>query len=377
VTTMPPNNSNSDVSPSGLDQHSLVVLEGRQAGARAQISVDAVVTVGTDLDNDVVLYSHNADPCRLTITGSEDAIELVVVEGVVLKNGEPLATGVIHEVDISETFSMADSVFAFTFATEISHSSSASTASLDQYASSDGAVATEHAPNRSFTYLCIAGGLILLTSVVTTGLVRAFQNEDNRKQSLQTELLESGYENLHFVPPQGDLPARVSGAVFSVEDRSKILSMAADTKTNVQLDLQINEELASAVQDVYRVNGITAEVSITGIGEVEVWTSTKNEELLIAVESSVKNDVPNVISLTTSNSIPAEKVVEQSPVADVDPDKQVTLVVAGADGYLMTRDKSRYFIGSMLPSGHYIKKIENGNVYVESTDGQSLVLEFN
>jgi len=208
-------------------------------------------------------------------------------------------------------------------------------------------------------------------------LVRAFQNEDNRKQSLKNEILAAGYDNLLYIPPQGDLPARVSGAVFSVGDRSKIMEMAADTKTNVQLDLQINEELEAAVQDVYRVNGITAEVSITGIGEVEVWTSTKNEKLLAAIESNIKNDVPNVISLVTSNSIPAEKVVEQSPVADIDPDKQVTLVVAGVDGYLMTRDKSRYFIGSMLPSGHTIRKIENGNVHVESPEGQALVLEFN
>jgi len=97
----------------------------------------------------------------------------------------------------------------------------------------------------------------------------------------------------------------------------------------------------------------------------------------MAIESSVKNDVPDVISLTTSNSIPVDEVVEESPVAEVDPDKQVTLVVAGVDGYLMTRDKSRYFIGSMLPSGHYIKKIEDGNVHVESPEGQAIVLEFN
>jgi len=352
---MPPENVTSDFSMSGLNTHTLVVLEGSQAGARADISSDAVLTVGTDLDNDVVLYAHNAEPSRITITGLDDAIELVVIEGTVLKNGEPLATGVIHEVDISESFSMADSVFAFNFATA---NSSLSQADSSHEGAPESNSSEALSPDRSFTYLCIAGGLILLTSVVTTGLVRAFQNEDNRKQSLQAELLDAGYENLYFEPAKGDAPARVSGAVFSVEDRAKILSLATDTQTSVQMDLQINEALIAAVQDVYRVNGITAEVDITGIGEVEVWTSTKNEELLMAIESSVKNDVPDVISLTTSNSIPVDEVVEESPVAEVDPDKQVTLVVAGVDGYLM-------------------KKIEDGNVHVESPEGQAIVLEFN
>jgi len=373
---MPPSNPTAAYGISGQDTHTLVVQKGRQAGARADIYPDAVVTIGTGLDNDVVLYSHGASPCQLTVTGTADTIEIVVVEGVVLKDGEPLAIGVIHEVAESEEFAMADSVFSFEFALP-DVDDEESVQPVDSKKGQNSQQSEEASITRPLTYLYIVGGLILLTSVVTTGLVRAFQNEDNRKQSLQSELAAAGYENLYFVPAQGSLPARISGAVFSVDDRAKILALAAETNTNVQLDLQVNDELASAVTDIYRVNGISADVNVTGIGEVEVWTSTRNVDSLINIESSVKTDIPDVLSLTTSNSLPAEKVVEPTPVAEVDPEKQVTLVVAGADGYIMTRDKSRYFIGSMLPSGHIIKKISDGKVFVEAADGQALVLDFN
>jgi len=382
---MPPSNPTANHSVTGQDTHTLIVLQGRQAGARANITPNSVVTVGTGLENDVVLYSHGANQYQLTITGTLDSVEIVVVEGVVLRNGEPLGNGVIYEVGDNEQFAMADSVFTFEFAEEEIYADASDPNDLavggDQTTGSAKAKAKakaeEASSNRSLTYLYIAGGLILLTSVVTTGLVRAFQNEDNRKKTFYEEISAAGYENLNVIPPQGDLPARVSGAVFSVEDRSDILALAVETGTSVELDLQINEELIGVVEDVYRVNGITADVSVSGIGEVEVWTSTKNSELLNSIEASIKNDIPDVISLTSTNSMPAEMVVEISPVAAIDPDKQVTLVVAGVDGYLMTRDKSRYFIGSMLPSGHIIQKIENGNVYVLAEDGKELVLEFN
>lgn len=363
-------NSTAHKSDSEAEKHSLVVLKGLQAGARADILRESTVTVGTGLENDVVLYSHGENQCQLMITGKPESIELVVVKGTVLKNGEPLDIGVAHKVSVREQFSMADSVFKF----ELASAQYSSQCDFSDYPPDRAGEATS---NRALTYLYIAGGLILLTTVVTTGLVRAFQNDGEQRKSFSQELSAAGYKSLHVIPSHGNLPAKVSGAVYSLEDRSNILAIAGDTQTEIELDLQINEDLAGNVEDIYRVNGIAADVRVTGIGEVEVWTSTRDNELLNSMESIIKKDIPDVLSLTTTNSIPDELVVEINPVASNDPDKQVTLVVAGADGYLMTRDKSRYFVGSILPSGHVIHKIDDGNVYVYSETGEILVLDFN
>ena len=58
-----------------------------------------------------------------------------------------------------------------------------------------------------------------------------------------------------------------------------------------------------------------------------------------------------------------------------DPAKRVVSVVGGDDGYVQTRDGSRYFVGAMLPDGHTVTAIEGQTVVVQK-DGRPTNLKF-
>ena len=55
--------------------------------------------------------------------------------------------------------------------------------------------------------------------------------------------------------------------------------------------------------------------------------------------------------------------------------KRVVSVVGGEDGYVQTRDGSRYFVGAVLPDGHTVTAIEEQSVTVQK-DGRITNLTF-
>jgi type III secretion protein D len=63
------------------------------------------------------------------------------------------------------------------------------------------------------------------------------------------------------------------------------------------------------------------------------------------------------------------------PPVPADPGKRIASLVPGDTAYLVTADGARYFVGSMLPSGHRITAIGAQSVTLEH-DGRESSLNF-
>jgi len=356
----------------------LTVIVGYQQDSEIQIPCGSVMYAGTALDNDIVLYSPTARSCRLQIDASINEVKITVLEGE-LERGDELMLQK-HSFSVVDSDVLAVDGLRFVITRDDTQRFDGG-ASAEKTHDRNGHASLNQPLNKwtnlPLILLSLGLGLVLIifAYTISTGLVRAFN--DDTENAFKKILSEEGFGHLAYVEPSEQTNGRLSGIVETSQEKNRLLELSGAREESIDVDLQVNETFTAPIVDLYRVNGIKADVVATGFGEITVWTSTSNLEALESIEANVKTDFPSVVALTANNVLPAEKLIvaEDVRVAIRDPDKQVTLVVAGPKGYLMTKDKSRYFVGSMLPSGHVIEKIEAGDVFV-SLDGKHVKLEF-
>ena len=180
--------------------------------------------------------------------------------------------------------------------------------------------------------------------------------------------------------PWSDLDVTRAGGVLAVDgvlpDRAAVREL--DALLAGQGDAYVNRvetdaTLAAKVLDVLRVNGVEAELAGSSGGEVAVATAEPAERDLDALRRVVERDVPALASLAIDNVPPPPSTPPASPRAD--PGKRVALVVSAPPAHVVTEDRSRYFVGALLPSGHRIVEIADNRVSLEK-DGRTTELEF-
>jgi type III secretion protein D len=166
------------------------------------------------------------------------------------------------------------------------------------------------------------------------------------------------------------LTVRVQGQALQVDgyletqaQRSRAEQLLTAEGLSARWQVWVNEALAVAVQDVFRVHGLNARAETTGPGAVRVHTTTPDPAVLDGVRSSARRDVPGLAQLEIVNN-PTPPSGGATPVID-EPGKRLSAIVPGAPPYVVTADGTRYFEGALLPTGHRIHRIEQHQVVLE------------
>jgi len=399
----------------------LIVVEGRHRGAVVELSDQKAIRVGNGVENDVVLYSGQSSHWSIVLRVDKQCIGLDVFEGEIDVDDVLVGSGTHVEIDSEKRVQINSLVFVIEapvselgnesaapehetlLTTPLSGLDSKSMSSNEQATSAEitdqiddvrrGSKSrgtrrtlgnslfsgfTEFCNSRlGLPLLCLSTGFIMLSLAPSMAYLNGENKNDVQSASLEQQLIAQGFRTLTYVPRSNGTPSTIVGAVESRSDKVRILNIVSRSHEETLVDLQINDELVDAIEDVYRVNGVSAQVVITGLGTATVKTRSNDDGLLAAVETQINEDIPGLTELTIEN-LPVEAIItkdeEQRP-QPFDPDKRITLVVAGVNGYVMTADSSRYFVGSTLPSGYVVKSIENGSVEILK-DGETLTLQF-
>lgn len=276
---------------------------------------------------------------------------------------------------------------ALTFPEEIPADHSPPNQSLSEHGRDDVALTDEKTSSRpslkSMNILfgasacAIALGTVTALYAVTGGDASTTrENRDTAGNSVFADKLkETNVDSLSYRLLDDGQTYLVSGFVETRDQRNQLLEIADFTNAKVEFDIQVNDELIESVEDIYRVNGISAEAEVAGRGEIKVKTYTGNIEKLVLVEESVRKDIPSLVAMQVINDPPDKVLVEKQSKYRENPEKRVTLVVTGNNPYIMTEDKSRYFLGAILPSGHIVESIEDGSVVV-SMEGKRETLQY-
>ena len=168
----------------------------------------------------------------------------------------------------------------------------------------------------------------------------------------------------------------VSGYLETAAQRSQVERIvarhAAEGGQSVRLSVFVNEQVAAGVRDVYRVNGIAAQVEPTGPGAMAVRTQHADAAQLAQVQATARRDVAGLAVLEARNSPPSPQRAAANVVDD--PGKRIASVVPGDPAYLVTVDGTRYFEGALLPSGHRIASIKPQQVMLDLDGAMSPLL---
>lgn len=170
---------------------------------------------------------------------------------------------------------------------------------------------------------------------------------------------------------------RVSGSLLRLGDRTRLDRELADAGLDATVDVSVGEQIAHAVRDVYRMNGVPTEAAVpttlADVGRVAVQTRSADAERLSRIEATVRQDVPGLRVLEVENTVPPSEPVATAVVDD--PGKRIASIVPGDAAYVVTVDGTRYFTGALLPSGHRIASIDETEVHLEK-DGKASSLRF-
>ena len=366
----------------------LRVFEGPQRGARAPLAagtgfVLAANPQGQAGDADVVLREEGCAPARVRVTVDMHDALLEVLEGEVQLGGKTLPAGEQAPWAMHAPLKIGRSVVAFGRAAMARWPGAAIGNATEAPHAEDSTTTTSVAARKPRTpmsrrpevWLAAMGGMVLLICGAAFGTARFAAppaTDPVVPPSLAIALKTSEFSTLQLGVRKDGQP-ELRGRLETLQQRAHLDAWLAEHQFAPALDVQVDESLVRDVTETYRVNGVSVQAKVIGAGIVAVEAAERDTEKLARGEEVVRRDVRGINKLVVRNTVAPQR--KPLPPMSDDPGKRIASLVPGEPAYLVTADGSRYFVGSMLPSGHKIAEIDANSVTLEH-DGEKTTLNF-
>jgi type III secretion protein D len=373
-----------DGAPTALDVLELRVLEGPQSGARAALvagrgCVIATAAAGDSGEADILLRDEVAPPAGVRVRVELTQALVEVLHGEIVLGEQTLAAGAQAVWPRHAPLRIGSSVVAFGLACEDDW-----TASPDAPAGVDPAAPAADAAlgplrRRAEMWMAATGTALLVACGGTLWMahVAAAPQPVNAPQPvpLAAALKASEFAGLELVRG-ADGRVTLRGRLATMAQRLRLerwLAARAAMPADVALDVLVDEAVLREVTEVFRINGVAVQARSAGPGVVVAEAEEHDAGRLARAEDVVRRDVRGFDRLTVRNSA-APLPPPAPPVAD-EPGKRIASLVPIEPAHVVTADGSRYFVGSMLPSGYRIASVAEHRITLER-DGRQTVLNF-
>jgi type III secretion protein D len=349
----------------------LRVLDGVQRGASTLVASGVALSISGAWDSDIVLRSAGLADSGAELVLDGDAVSVFARQGEVRVAGAPVAVGSRVRVPLYTPIEIGDTAVA------LGELGANGWAPLFERAGSEPASATAAGPRRPWPrWLVRSGGAVAAVSLSMLALAVAVApappKPEARAAHAQALLHASGFNAVSVKAGEGG-ELVVSGYLDTEAQRVRAEQVLASDGLRARLAVWVNEDLSTAVREVYRLNGMPAAIEATGPGVVRVQTRTTDIAALQQVQATARRDVAGLTQIVATNEAPA---AAPSAVPRVDdPGKRVAGIVGGDAAHVVTVDGTRYFIGALLPTGHRITGIVDREVRLER-EGERSVLAF-
>lgn len=354
----------------------LMILHGPQSGAHVRFNDKAELSIGTDLSKDIVLRDPTVSDHHLKLLLSEQKVILQVVKGEILVMDRRLTSGEQTELTAYVPVKIGETVFAFGEVGDSQWEHMPVNNSVDE-AVADSEEVTEisdylldHYPflYRNFQkYQNFAlPGLLLFIALSTVILLFQPQKVEVSVDEQINQLVEF-LQQEEFIHLQHEKTAdgqlTIQGYLTKKSDIVRLDNYISELNLVINKNIEVGEELAAQVNNVYRLNNVEADVLLLEQGTVRVSTAENDLDVLKKIEQIAYRDVPQLNKLEVENN-PKDINTDDPDNVKNDPGKIVTMIVPGNPAHLVTSDRSRYFVGAMLPTGHKISGIAQDKVFL-------------
>ena len=341
----------------------LHVLEGEQQGARTALPRGQRVLIGGGFDGDVVLRGAGVAGQCIALTAGDGALQLQVLQGEAEAGGRRLAAGQSVQLPLDTPVSVGGSRIGIVAVDD----EPSATGAADFQDTAPAVAQPQGAALRTWSRRLAGGGAAL--AAVSIGVLAfaysvAPQPPTPAQQAARAEALLHGAGLPRLAVSAGSNgELRIDGYLETAAQRARAEQIVAGEGLVPRWQVFVNEQVAAAVQDVFRTHGVAARVEAVGPGAVRVDTTVADPRQLDAIRASAKRDVPGLAALELRNDpLPAAP----GPVPAIeDPGKRVASIVPGDPPYVVTLDGTRYFEGALLPTGHRIAGIDEHRVMLD------------
>lgn len=356
----------------------MFVLSGEQAGARRILDNNTTFTISGQMDTDVVFRDPTINQEKLNLITKDNNVYIQVLAGDIQIQGSIAKSGDILKVPEYTKIKIGSTTFSYGKKIDASWRDILnSVASLELASQSRNSLLNTIKTNRYYFLLSI---LLIVTLVSVTYVTYIQLNkvevvEKSDFNILTKLLITHGFSSLSVNQSEaGQLS--ISGFLMTNREKSEVEMIVDQEDIPVIFDLSIGDNLAAEVRELYRVNGVEAEVRVLNYGKVIVTTKNSDVKKLERLKAIAINEIPSLHELD-SESLTADNKskILGSETSFNKNDKRIVMVVNGSPPYIMTHDKSKYYIGALLPSGHKIVSIYDSRVVLEK-DGMKTSLQF-
>ena len=360
----------------------LRVLNGRLSGAERPLHVGKYLRVGHALDNDIVLRGQGTNGISLLLDLADDQARVRVTSGEISLLGRPI--GVDEEAILPPYVPLQIGEFAVAIGGDaeerwqeaerigqsIAVPHAAGEATVPERAGLAERIATrlypvrDHFANRSsgMWFLALLGVLLLGFAAIAP-ITDAIRGELYSPRAVKATLSATGFSGLKVTRDVASKTLIISGAVGSDNDAARLRKLMADKFPGALVDITTPGSLAAAATDILRNNKVDAEARPGRSGAIRVITEYLPQDRQIELTALLKRDLPAL-----------KNVEYQMDNRRGDRDLQyffnasrsgLATYVDGNPGYIVTQDQTRWFVGSVVPTGHKILGIGSGRIIFE------------
>jgi type III secretion protein D len=359
------------------------ILAGRYTGGVVTLPTNPILYIGYEFSNDIVLRTPGVKGNRIELTIAADTAQLRVVEGNIDVLGQTLSVGatmllphytpvLIGGEHIAFGYAGAaewDRTLALARAPRLTQNPDPQPETLPEQNTPWTRRFLGGAPDRNPIFarpvLAAATALsVMLFFGLKDANIAEYMGVEYSAPQVKAELATLGGKDLQV--EKNGKTFTVSGFVDTRAQAKKITARLSQSGHPIKLQLATGPEMAQAVSDALRVQGVKGETRYLGKRKVEVTTIALEPAQMAAIEKNIRRDVPGLRDIYFRNGIGTGfSGMNGLATATSNPGKRISSLVAGNTGYLVTADGGRYFVGAVLPTGHQIKSIEGSQVILE------------
>jgi type III secretion protein D len=360
----------------------LRVLNGRLAGAERPLHVGKYLSVGHALDNDIVLRGQGTAGISLLLDLADDQARVRVTSGTISLLGRPI--GVDEEAILPPYVPLQIGEFAVAIGGDVEerwqeaerigqsiavphtedHDAEPERAGLSERIATRLYPVRDHFANRSggMWFLALLG-VMLLGFAAIAPVTEAIRGELYSPRAVKATLSATGFSGLKVTRDSASNTLIISGAVSSEGDALRLRKLMSDKFPGALVDITTPSSLAAAATDILRNNKVDADARPGRSGAIRIITEYLPQDRQIELTTLLKRDLPAL-----------KNVEYQMDNRRGDRDLQyffntsgsgLATYVDGNPGYIVTQDQTRWFVGSVVPTGHKILAIGGGRIIFE------------
>lgn len=191
------------------------------------------------------------------------------------------------------------------------------------------------------------------------------------------------------------LSGHVAGQSQQAQLQQRLLALGLRPPLPSMQALQVDSQLAAAVEELLQMQGFQARANVFGLGQVRLEPAAPaasgapagpSAEAWQQALAQLRSALPQLRSLELSTP-PAPARADASaqaasdsrlptlPSAGAEPGKRIVALVSQGLPHLITADGARYFVGAVLPSGHRLVAVQPQALLLER-EGRTSRIDF-